>query len=292
VSEIEQLHQQHVFIGGLHRSGTSVFSRWLGSFPEISSFASTGVPEDEGQHLQSVFPPAWHYGGPGRFCFHPEAPLDAKSPLLTRDNILKLRNEWGNLWNKEKTILLEKSPPNLIHAPFLQAVFPDARFIFLLRHPVAVALATKQITGQPLDDLMKHWIRAHDILVVHQRMLDSSLCLHYESLVTIPDHVHSKVQDFTGVTGVPLSTSPFTDRNPDYFNIWQALRTGNTTAGMTEQLIHTHEFQCNRFGYSLEYPLDSYKDFSLRKSVEVQAKRDRIKTVHLKASFDSANDIA
>ncbi len=56
-----------VFVGGLHRSGTSLVSRAIASHPEVSAFADTGVPEDESQHLQSVFPPAIRYGAPGNF---------------------------------------------------------------------------------------------------------------------------------------------------------------------------------------------------------------------------------
>jgi len=50
--------RQYVFIAGLHRSGTSVLARCLREHPQISGFRNTGVPEDEGQHLQDVYPAA------------------------------------------------------------------------------------------------------------------------------------------------------------------------------------------------------------------------------------------
>jgi len=43
-----------VFVAGLHRSGTSLVHRCLAAHPDVSGFADTGVPEDEGQHLQTV----------------------------------------------------------------------------------------------------------------------------------------------------------------------------------------------------------------------------------------------
>ena len=46
----------YVFVGGLHRSGTSLLARSLEAHPSVSGFRDTGVPEDEGQHLQSVYP--------------------------------------------------------------------------------------------------------------------------------------------------------------------------------------------------------------------------------------------
>ena len=62
-----------VFLAGLHRSGTTLLARLLASHPEVSGFSDTGVPADEGQHLQTVYPAAAVYGGPGRFGFAPEA---------------------------------------------------------------------------------------------------------------------------------------------------------------------------------------------------------------------------
>ena len=72
-----------VFLAGLHRSGTTLLARLLAAHPEISGFSGTGVPADEGQHLQSVYPAAKEYGGPGRFGFAPESHLTEASPLAS-----------------------------------------------------------------------------------------------------------------------------------------------------------------------------------------------------------------
>ena len=45
-----------VFVGGLHRSGTTPFAKVLGEHPEVSGLVNTGVRKDEGQHLQPVYP--------------------------------------------------------------------------------------------------------------------------------------------------------------------------------------------------------------------------------------------
>ena len=82
--------QQLLFVAGLHRSGTSLLHGILAEHPDISGFADTGVPEDEGQHLQSVFQPAKRYGGPGKFAFQPESALDESSPLISDANRDKL----------------------------------------------------------------------------------------------------------------------------------------------------------------------------------------------------------
>ena len=56
-----------LFVGGLHRSGTTLLADLIAAHPLTSGFANTGVPADEGQHLQDVYPSARAFGGPGRF---------------------------------------------------------------------------------------------------------------------------------------------------------------------------------------------------------------------------------
>jgi len=120
--------QEHtfVFLGGLHRSGTTLLARLLAAHPEVSGFSETGVPADEGQHLQTVYPPARAFGGPGRFAFRGESHLTESSPLVSEENARRLLADWGRHWDMTKPVLVEKSPPNLIRMRFLQALFPEA----------------------------------------------------------------------------------------------------------------------------------------------------------------------
>jgi hypothetical protein len=37
-----------LFVGGLHRGGTTPLARCLAAHPQVSGFRSTGVPADEG----------------------------------------------------------------------------------------------------------------------------------------------------------------------------------------------------------------------------------------------------
>lgn len=72
-----------IFIGGLHRSGTSLLHEILRRHPAVSGFANTGVPKDEGQHLQTVYPPASAFGGPGLFGFNRASFMNEDHPLAT-----------------------------------------------------------------------------------------------------------------------------------------------------------------------------------------------------------------
>ena len=72
-----------LFVGGLHRSGTTLLADLIAAHPSTSGFANTGVPADEGQHLQDVYPAARAYGGPGRFGLAPDAHMTETHELVS-----------------------------------------------------------------------------------------------------------------------------------------------------------------------------------------------------------------
>ena len=123
VQEIVQAHH-FLFICGLHRSGTTLLFRMLREHPLVSGFENNKEAtewlalDDEGQYLQTVYPPGVVFGGPGKFAFAPEAHLTEDSELLTPENKARLAREWFPFWDLNKRYLLEKSPPNLIMTRF------------------------------------------------------------------------------------------------------------------------------------------------------------------------------
>src|SRR5215208_4613605 len=97
--------QQLVFVGGLHRSGTTLLARLLASHPDATGLAETGAPEDEGQHLQSVYPAAERHGGSGRFALKAKAHLTERSPIATAANAQRLWDEWAPYWDTDSQFL-------------------------------------------------------------------------------------------------------------------------------------------------------------------------------------------
>ena len=111
-------NHKFLFIGGLHRSGTTSLAKCLQAHPQISGFENNSAPKDEGQHLQSRFSPAREYGGAGIFGCHTAAYPDEQSPLVTAAHREKLFNEWQPYWDLSKPVLLEKLLPILILTRF------------------------------------------------------------------------------------------------------------------------------------------------------------------------------
>lgn len=160
-TETPQDFDCYLFICELHRSGTTLLEALIDSVCDCAVLRAD-VPENEGQHLQDVFPSAMMHGGPGRFAFAPEmhpAPSDPGAAVAARQRLLSC---WTPFVSGDKPLLLEKSPPNLTKIAWLRSVFPAARFVILTRDPRAVAAATRKWTRNPVSELIFHWHVAHD----------------------------------------------------------------------------------------------------------------------------------
>jgi hypothetical protein len=253
-----------VFVGGLHRSGTTPLTRCLAAHGQISGFAGTGVEEDEGQHLQTVYPPARAHGGPGRFALAPAAHLTETSPLLAPDTATRLLEQWHPHWDLAKPVLVEKSPPNLIMARFLQAAFPDARFVMVVRHPAIVTLATRRWARlRPLGALLDHWFAAHRLFQEDAASLRHLLVVKYEHLVGQPERTLTEIAAFLDLEGDIPADSIATRRSATYERQWQQL--SDVAPWRRERfnaLRRRHEPSANHFGYSL-HDLDRADPFPI-----------------------------
>lgn len=244
-----------VFLCGLHRSGTSILHRALGSHFDVSTFRNTGVPEDEGQFLQTVFNPARAHGGPGRFGFDERAHLTEESSLVTDANRAKLLFEWGSHWDADKTVWIEKSPPNLIRTRFLQALFPNSAFIVILRHPIAVSYATQKWVFLPVHRLIHHWVHCHERFRSDAKHLRRLRILHYEDFVARPDATLESIHEFLGLAPAPKRIEIHSDLNQKYLARWSRrwLRPRRRYLEWIEQRFGE---RVREFGYSLASPGD------------------------------------
>jgi len=217
------MDNKYLFIGGLHRSGTTLLGRLLDQHPEISSLGNTGVIEDEGQFLQSVYATDMAHGGPGRFAFDDAAHLTEESQLVSRDSRDRLYAAWQPYWDTGRRVLLEKSPPNLLRGRFLQAVFPQSHFLFILRHPVATSLATHKWSGTGIHSLLHHWVHAHTIMRVDNTLLDRVKVISYERLVAAPQQVLREIDTFLGLDPFDYKVNLDPSINARYYDRWRAV---------------------------------------------------------------------
>ena len=237
-----------LFLGGLHRSGTSLLHGILRSHPKISGFRNSKVPEDEGQHLQSVYLPAKAFGGPGQFGFDESSFMDEHHPLVSAANAEELFKQWSKYQDLRCTYLIEKSPPNLVRTRFLQAMFSNSLFIMILRHPIAVAYATQKWSGTSIMSLIEHWLLCHERFLADLPYLTNCFVLRYEELVSSPQKRINRVYRFVGLDSVPIEREVHVGMNEKYFETWSKDKTG-----LLKRLPAAYEVRTNRIGYSLRH---------------------------------------
>jgi hypothetical protein len=244
-----------VFVGGMHRSGTTPLTRVLAAHPQVSGFRDTAATEDEGQHLQDVYPPARAYGGPGRFALDPRSHLTEDSASATPDSARRLAAAWSSHWDLSRPVLVEKSPPNLVMTRFLQQLFPQARFVVIVRHPVVVALGTdKWLRGRSLRTPMANWFAAHDTLLADLPSLRSVHVVRYEALVRDPAGELEAIGRFLGLDG-PLDASAWqAGRSDSYTARWAALAVDRRPwrRGLRRSLVRRYGLRAAAYGYDLE----------------------------------------
>ena len=203
-----------------------------------------------------MYPPGKVHGGPGRFGFDKSAHLTETSPLVSDASRRRLDAEWALHWDMSKPVLIEKSPPNLIRTRFLQALFPDARQIIVMRHPIAVACATQKWSWSSYTSLVEHWLVCHELLVSDARHLPSVLVIRYEEFVADPDQTLAEALRYAGLDPHPANMAVRSNVNDAYFRRWSAnrpLEPGEERSTPTARL-RTFEERVARFGYSMVEP--------------------------------------
>ncbi len=112
---------------------------------------------------------------------------------------------WDRVLQREllvsgKSILVDKTPSNAFAYARLQTVWPDARFIFLLRHPASIAESWSEVTAhkwsreEAIGDSMRY-MRALE----RARKNVTGLTVRYEDLTADPAAVTQQICEYLGV---------------------------------------------------------------------------------------------
>jgi hypothetical protein len=213
-----------VFVGGLHRSGTTLLAQLLAEHPDVSGLSHTKVFHDEGQFLQDLYPTAGDCGGPGHFAFHEGAHLterDVRDVEHAREHLLE---SWTRFWDPDRRILVEKSPPNLVRFRYLQAVFPEALFVAIVRHPIAVSYATAGWARASIPYLIEHWLHAHEDFEDDRKKIRRLAFVRYEDLVADVEGTLARIYGLLGLPPHAPATEVRLDTNQRYLGRWRHSR--------------------------------------------------------------------
>jgi Sulfotransferase family len=243
---------QFIFLAGLHRSGTSLLHEILREHPQISGISGTDAPENEGQHLQTVYKPGIAFGGPGKFAFDPASHMDEHHALATPENAQALFEQWQPYFDLSRRHLIEKSPPTLVRTRFFQKLYPNSKFIVILRHPIAVSYATQKWAGTTIRELLDHSLLAYEKFLADMPKLHAVYVLRYEDFVQKPQQTLDAIYNFLELESVPITHTVKTDVNGKYFKMWEEEKNKPLNRLLYNFRFKSLETRCRRFGYSLD----------------------------------------
>ncbi|MFD1797981.1 sulfotransferase family protein [Paracoccus aurantiacus] len=197
--------QRYVFVGGLHRSGTSLTARMIAGLHDVAAISDAPVPENEGVYLQGAIPHTALHGRPMHFATDPRQHLTEGCRWDRLETRQRIEADWAPWFGKGRW-RVEKSPVNLTRMRLYQQLFPLSQFVVVIRHPQAVAAAVSKWVDAPQAVLIDHWIAAHRQLRKDLDRLHAVMVLRYEDLVRAPQAHLSALAAFLDVE----------DRSVDY----------------------------------------------------------------------------
>lgn len=116
---------------------------------------------------------------------------------------------WDRLLHRElsrsgKPTIVDKTPNNVFITEEIKACWPDARFVFLLRHPAAIARSRTALReGRPDEESNVDVIRKYCEALEAARQAHPGHTVRYEELTADPEQVLRGVCDFLGVAFEP-----------------------------------------------------------------------------------------
>jgi hypothetical protein len=119
---------------------------------------------------------------------------------------------WDRILHRElagsgKPIIVDKTPNNVFMPELIREAWPDARFIFLLRHPAAIAASRKDwFKGRPekYDEEQNHdLIRRYCEALESARQSYDGITVRYEELTEDPAGNTRRICEFLGVDWEP-----------------------------------------------------------------------------------------
>jgi len=207
---------RYIFVGGLHRSGTSLVARAIAAHPQVGSIAGSPAPEDEGVYLQGAIPHTARDGRPGAFAHDPAQHLTEASRFNTLGTLRHIEAQWDAWYPRALPWRVEKSPVNLLRGRLYQQMFPSSVCVFVVRHPVAVGMATSKWSDGSQADLLAHWQAAHALLLGDLAYLHRWVVVRYEDFVRDPDAQLRRIAALAELPDFAPFAEAVTNRNAAY----------------------------------------------------------------------------
>lgn len=188
---------QWIFILGCNNSGTTLLTRMLEAHPAVS-----GVPRGGRGATVVLLPPR---RAEVIRLWTEKIELFRLTEADRHLDDLRLKYDWISAVRlSPRPFILEKAPPDMICARWFQAVFPNARFIGLVRNGYAVAEGMNRREGYGLERCARHWGTANRIMMNDAEHLEHFMLVRYEELVQDARAVMRRVCKFLDLDSNPI----------------------------------------------------------------------------------------
>lgn len=232
-----------IFVVGCSNSGTTILQQAILEHPRCAG------PEGEGQDLVELPGRLRHFLGPrtSRMFAHPffGGAYRLKEHDYSRREAARIVDIFREHCGQGKR-LVEKSPANSMRTRFLQALYPDATFVVIVRNPYAVAEGIvrkrffdpdrQHLAGLKtnIGDAALQWYSANMTLAADTKFLRRSITIRYEELVNDTESCLSRVWNSCGLEAPSTGTPTFmTNLNESQISrlSWQELSLIDGCAG-------------------------------------------------------------
>ena len=255
-----------LFVGGPHFSGTTLITMMFREMESVATFELKNPSfrdrktkdswiVEEGQHLQDVFPTARTFGGPCRYAVRKENTRLTELDHLPRETTLY--DQWATKWDLRKPILLEKSPPHVMHSRWLQALFREhtSYFVFTMKHPLSIY--ERHCAFVSLETYLENWLSQMETLREDIPRLEHAYVIRYEDWLATE---RSATRTFETLKGNILNN----EREEEHYEHYRRLQYFHGQVGTikpyvatfkplspSDALVRLYESRLYPFGYSL-----------------------------------------
>ena len=108
----------------------------------------------------------------------------------------RIKKLWSKYWDRSKSVLLEKSPPNICRAKNIDKVFGNSKYICLIRDPYAQIQSNTRRYNTDLEAAAKKYISYLKFQKNNIETLEKTLVVSYEELADNPLKTKEKISTF------------------------------------------------------------------------------------------------